>query len=730
MDAQIDTYTYLEKLANGDEKFPSSPRDIGFDSFMAKRDLVFILMAAVVNSDECDWHSLMALRWNRQTLRSLFSFGSGSGSRAGPSSKTNQQRLVEELKSQFVEKLEKTGSAEASWKEYSQLMDSMLEKVNLSVVSHRRLIGDISSTPVPISLSASKTKVLTKIIGKLGKNATLAEYARMANIFERQNDMVKLKSLLTQMKEAGISPSTAIWNSLIRLNLRRGDIEAAMSIFESLRPSKGNRNHDVEANGSTYLAVMDTMYRDGKFAMVESLYQEMLDNDISVPLSCIHILMSTHMKRGAFKEVLTLFEEVKSRNLKASTYTYQLYLQSLLSLGDFDGALNVLGEMESTATNTPQADTGIYNAFLSSALANMSKNLYEDLEIYLLSLSMLSRMKSKQNSIDLQNQLAPISNKAPDATTYEIVISIACRQASLESLLKAHDLLLEMQSKGFVASVRLWSYLVKSFCGCGYALGAWKVLESSNSSLPSGVNIRQHVLQGLLVALLEKNDLEKAVAVFSSIQKSASHLDFNITHALLEKLLLERSLSKFPTAVDLAWEHISESQIFRLWSSTLSKVVDNYEHCQEIASSISKRLRPSRTGSHIVPSAFVDTVYITIARLADDPIVELCSILEDGAGQHTLVNLPKSYHCDAPSTSALLQISKILVKRRFSPSGLSELVKAAKNLEDRRPFVVLSTIKDALCEGVRSPQFKSESLNEKDKEELSIFLLEKGVWVI
>ncbi|KAI8838635.1 hypothetical protein BC829DRAFT_38486 [Chytridium lagenaria] len=228
--------------------------------------------------------------------------------------------MVEELKAQFVEKLEKTGSADDSWREYGQLMESMLEKVNLSVISHHRLFGNISATPAPSSQSTSKANVLTKIIGKLGKSATQMEFARLATLYEKQNDVTSIRSLLNQMKAAGVSPPISILNAVIRTNIRTGNMNAAMALFESLRASRRKRKSErdfgipltsssssfsqEEANGATYSSIMGALYKAGDFSLLESLYTEMIDHSITPTLGAIHLMMLTCMRKSQFDRSL------------------------------------------------------------------------------------------------------------------------------------------------------------------------------------------------------------------------------------------------------------------------------------------------------------------------------------------------------------------------------------------------------------------------------------------
>ncbi|KAJ3398756.1 hypothetical protein HDU80_008599 [Chytriomyces hyalinus] len=91
--------------------------------------------------------------------------------------------LFNKLRNQFESKLLHKGDTDIAWSDYSRLLDSMLDKVSVSIVSHHFLFKSICSTPTTQSTDLeSKTHLLNKIVLQLGRDARMDEYVRLASL--------------------------------------------------------------------------------------------------------------------------------------------------------------------------------------------------------------------------------------------------------------------------------------------------------------------------------------------------------------------------------------------------------------------------------------------------------------------------------------------------------------------------------------------------------------------
>ncbi|KAJ3217758.1 hypothetical protein HDU67_007313 [Dinochytrium kinnereticum] len=706
----------------------------------------------------------------RHLDRTLFSFGSGGGRPSDVSqanggdavspSRDSERRLVDELRAQFVEKLEKTGSADESWREYSQLMESMLEKVNLSVVSHHRLFGDISATPVPSSLSTSKANVLTKIIGKLGKSATRTEFARLALLYEKQNDIVKMRSLLNQMKASGIAPSISILNALIRTNIRTGNFTTAMAVFQGLR---GNRQRRLsqsseeylastsgrslefeEPNGATYSAIMGALYRSGDYALVETLYKEMIDSNVPLTLGSIHLVMLISMRKGQFARALEQFDLIKTNGLRPSVYSYRLMIQSLLNSGKLEDAVDVLYEMEASINDTvPKPDTSIYNLILQTIVTQWKPNTPASQGLYRLAFSLFDRMKERKSRV---LGMQPSAEVLADVSTYELVAQLACKVQSIASLIKAHDLVMEMVRLRYITHPRLWSALVVSFCSAKEVPAALKIAEDSASHLAEGACLSYNSLQALAQGLLHRNDVENALTVLQRALTAQYKLEIdNVVVPLFRRVLDTRSFDMLERCIAAVCTGLEPHHLLRVWVMILSSTSDHYfqtfksskdpsalscgwDHCSIISSRMLTILSTSSISPSIAGVPFTDSLLLSISKLSSNPIYDLASIFRsDFQHQPSLLNsISQRFSFPPPSTTAMVAMSRALLDRGYNVESFSLLVQAASEHPERRLHVVMMTLRHALFDG--GPTGRTVELEAEDKNAINAFLIENGIW--
>ncbi|KAJ3334111.1 hypothetical protein HDU76_010233 [Blyttiomyces sp. JEL0837] len=237
------------------------------------------------------------------------------------------------------------GATEAAWEDYGVLLENLIDKFNMGIVSHHRLFKQISSTPSTPDEVEMKAGLLNKIVMKLGTQARVQEYETVGLLYEAQNNLPQLRRLLNEMKANQIPPTTKILNSLLRTTFRQKDLPAALKLFESMRAnlttspssSPSISPEDVSKpllssitarpDSSSYLLIIEGL------VMASSMSTQSIE---SLPEST---------KQFYHSQVVTFFNEMQSLKIPLPKQLWTLVMLSCYKGGDYTKAVDVFRQM-------------------------------------------------------------------------------------------------------------------------------------------------------------------------------------------------------------------------------------------------------------------------------------------------------------------------------------------------------------------------------------------------
>ncbi|KAJ3023023.1 UNVERIFIED_CONTAM: hypothetical protein HDU68_008820 [Siphonaria sp. JEL0065] len=327
--------------------------------------------------------------------------------------------LFDKLREQFESKLQHRNSADTAWHSYSNLLDSMLDAANVSIVSHHFLFQSISSTTATDAQDLTrKAALLDKIVTKLGPRAHAEELAALANVFERRNDLAKLRALYLSSRQSH-SGSLAVATSLLRTTLRQKDYAAAISLFKELQASS-----TAPLTNATYLPMLRYYLEQSNFETVSLLLDEMKTRGI-VPSPAVHeVQMIALQRQGRDEAVLAVFDNIQSllQHAIPSKHPIPAGLRScyFLALASMD-KLKLVDRVVDLYKNdlllprllaTADHESGIKNRILRIISQNP---LHLDLAFEIFNKS-LSNWKQH--------------GTIPSAVTFQIMVSMCCRFVS------------------------------------------------------------------------------------------------------------------------------------------------------------------------------------------------------------------------------------------------------------------------------------------------------------
>ncbi|KAI8833878.1 hypothetical protein BJ741DRAFT_611438 [Chytriomyces cf. hyalinus JEL632] len=372
--------------------------------------------------------------------------------------------LFNKLRNQFESKLLHKGDADIAWSDYSRLLDSMLDKVSVSIVSHHFLFKSICSTPTTQSTDLeSKTHLLNKIVLQLGRDARMDEYERLASLYERQNNLAGIRALVNRVRSSAALPGSAISattphisisNSLIKVSLAHGDSAAALAVFETLQLPDTKKV--ASPNTKTYNLILRHYLDTHAFGPMTSLLQSMIQSHVPQNSLTFDLQMLALFRQSKWQQVITAYREMTSLHLKPSINSYKTALRAAEKSEDFESLVSVHREFLDAASIEPGVSQQLDRANVTHrVLAQISRDAkYMDTV-----LALFQEMKQQH---------------VATAYTYQLVATAYCRFSSSNStyLTAAVGLMDEMVAKGMAPALTMYTavaYTISKQCLDGSA---------------------------------------------------------------------------------------------------------------------------------------------------------------------------------------------------------------------------------------------------------------------
>ncbi|ORY42915.1 hypothetical protein BCR33DRAFT_718127 [Rhizoclosmatium globosum] len=412
---------------------------------------------------------------------------------SSPGSVAIEGPLADKLRVQFESKLRHKGSADSAWDDYSVLLDSMLDKVNVSIVSHHFLFRSISSAAATDTNDIDrKAALLDKIVAKLGPRADSKELFVLAELFAKQRNVPKLRLLLDRAKlSTDDSIVQNVSSLLIETLVKTGDAAGALEDFRKMehRPL------------ASFVTLMRQLHANKCYSEVESLFSEIKALNLPVTPSVANYVMLIRSKQSDWPGVISVFDELTKNSNQPSNLLVALYCM----------AINAYGAEQNV--------DAIGNIFKSDPLVPHLLKLDANNHLAVTFLNHLTRRASFiPESKSLFEMLS--SQNSADAHEYHNIIAMCCRFAeSQPSLLNdALVYMQQMQYNNIKPRLVTFKAIISTFCKhCRKENSADYIhnLLLLHSDLKAAYSSATPQLNLMLInTLIANNKLHEAVTVF------------------------------------------------------------------------------------------------------------------------------------------------------------------------------------------------------------------------
>ena len=151
-----------------------------------------------------------------------------------------------------------------------------------------------------------------------------------ASAEEKEQLLHRAFSLLSDMREAGLSPTVAFFNSLIETCTRLSSTSQARSVLRLMA------EHGVSADVVTYTSLL-SLYRDPSVSVEElkQLWYELRNSGHQPDAMAYNTAIRAVAQHGEAEYALMLFNDMQQDGVRASTYTYNALMYACARRPDF-----------------------------------------------------------------------------------------------------------------------------------------------------------------------------------------------------------------------------------------------------------------------------------------------------------------------------------------------------------------------------------------------------------
>ncbi|XP_009600019.1 pentatricopeptide repeat-containing protein At1g09900 [Nicotiana tomentosiformis] len=334
-------------------------------------------------------------------------------------------------------------------------------------------------------------------------------YSAVVNSFCKDGRIDKAKELVNEMIAKGCNPDVVTYTAVLNGFCLAGKTDQAKKLLQHMY------KYGCKPNTVSYTALLNGLCRSGRSAEARemmSLCEESWWRPNAITFS---VLMHGYRREGKLSEACDVGREMIAKGYFPTPVEINLLIRSLCQEGRADEAKNFMEEClkKGCAVNVVNFTTLIHGFCqkneLDAALSVLDDmyliNKHPDAVTYTTLIDGLAKQGRMEEAINLANKMLH-RGVLPTAVTYRTVIHRFCQQRRVDDLVKLLEKMLSRQG-----CKTAYNQVIEKLCGFGYADEAYKLL--------------------------------------GNVLRTASRVDANTCHILMETYLKERNpLSSYKVA--------------------------------------------------------------------------------------------------------------------------------------------------------------------------------------
>jgi len=308
---------------------------------------------------------------------------------------------------------------------------------------------------------------------------TLVTYNILMKGYASKGDFSRARSLLSEMRSAGLQPDQASFNCLMSAAVSTGNYDQVCKVFDEMQKS------GLEADNFT-LAILMRLVRKGNsrrdtlraLAVLDSSKTDIFKDDVlfnTVLDACIYLRDT--------KRLLWILQQFESASMQPSIQNYGLIIKAYACLKRVDKCWAVWRDMTQVREMVPSdiALSCMLDAIVSAGHIDEAVALFRQWEavvppntiIYSNLIKGFASIGDAERAMDMYSELK--TRGVPmNIVAYSTLIDA---QAKSGNPSKAQDILWQMEEDGCKPNTITYSSLLKAYCGKGDLEGALKAFE-------------------------------------------------------------------------------------------------------------------------------------------------------------------------------------------------------------------------------------------------------------
>lgn len=432
-----------------------------------------------------------------------------------------------------------------------------------------------------VAMQLNDMKRAKEIINHL-PNGILSSDHYMSVVFAYLKNQMFREAFATiqSMKHRNITPTLKLYAPFLRECSTKGDLKRLNELLNILLKEQIITVNDM----CFYLYRIECYARLGKMDKARSLYQELLDKNMSPSLSIVIALLRNYLDNDMVKEANELLNDYCAQMEKIHPHIYAEFIRFEIKRNNLKEAIRLLEVMKSEGT-TPKKNS--YKLIMCHLIKsgnveeafNMLSRMEEDgvAPDYSTLLSILAQLCYSHFMDEAKEFFDIIPSKYGyfhDAQAYEIIIHGYSNYGDLESALWYYN---RMKKTNIQPNVSLYSAVISSYILIGDEANAEALYQEivNNGQLKPNTKIYHQLIQQKIA----KRKLNQAIEYYRRMTKEHGlipfpHIFYSVFIAFLEQNNITQALEVVKTLVDTG-EYIAGPAIYENLSKSYMNIGAN-----------------------------------------------------------------------------------------------------------------------------------------------------------
>lgn len=178
------------------------------------------------------------------------------------------------------------------------------------------------------------------IMNQDGFKPTVAVYNAVIGILGKAGDVEKMKSIIGDMSKNGCDMDVVTYTQLIHAYKMADDIDNAINVYNLMK------ENNCKPNVVLYTAMIGALAKGKQYKKLTEMYSEMVKEQVFPNVITFNTLMKTLYEAGNLDAAFEIFKKMQRMKIHPSPPIYGLFMEAYAKAGDIDMVKDLVKEMK------------------------------------------------------------------------------------------------------------------------------------------------------------------------------------------------------------------------------------------------------------------------------------------------------------------------------------------------------------------------------------------------